>query len=77
MVEQERIHTSQQAGDPLPASMPGILVCEQCSCGTWRAAALDETSIIYHCVGCNAGVRIVYDTATRSWKALALPISAR
>jgi hypothetical protein len=67
MVEQEQSTTPQHVGDPLPASLPGILVCEQCRGGIWRAAVLYECSIVYRCFGCDAPVCIAYDTASRSW----------
>jgi hypothetical protein len=66
MVEQ-RFHTSQQAGDPLPASLKHVLACVHCGGSTWRAATLDETSIVYHCVGCNTPVRLSYDATARAW----------
>ena len=73
MPERERTDTSQQSGgDPLPASLPHILACGQCNGSIWRAASLNETSIVYHCVGCGAGVCLIYDAATRSWTTLGL-----
>jgi hypothetical protein len=72
MVERERTHTPHGAGDPLPASLPFILTCEQCNGSLWHAATIDETSIVYHCARCHAPVRITYSAATRSWTMSAL-----
>jgi hypothetical protein len=71
MVERARTHTSHEIGDPLPASLRHILACVRCGSATWRAATLDEESIVYHCVGCGAAMRIIYDATTMSWTAVA------
>jgi hypothetical protein len=70
MVERARTHTSQQAGDPLPASFSHILACVRCDSATWRVATIDEDSIVYHCVNCGAAMRIIYDAATMAWTAV-------
>ena len=71
MAEQAGSHSAQNIGDPLPESLKHILVCDQCGSSIWRAATLDEASIVYHCVGCGAAMRINYDAATRTWTVVA------
>jgi hypothetical protein len=70
MTEQERIQPSQQAGDPLPASLPFILTCIWCDGMVWRPVMHYDDSIVYRCATCNAAMRIVYDMATMTWMAV-------
>jgi hypothetical protein len=70
MIEQERTHRPQHtSGDPSPASLPFFLTCAKCDGAAWRAASLDETSIVYQCVDCGARMRISYDLAAMTWTA--------
>jgi predicted RNA-binding Zn-ribbon protein involved in translation (DUF1610 family) len=71
MAERAHTNTSQQIGDPLPASLQHALSCAQCGSSIWRVATLDDTSIVYHCVSCGTSVRLSYDAATMTWTAVA------
>jgi len=71
MVERERTHTSHQPGELLLAALPHILECVWCGGSTWHAATLDQTSIVYHCAACGAGLHISYDATARSWTVMA------
>jgi hypothetical protein len=71
MTERELTQSPQDLSDPLPA-LKHILTCARCNGLVWRAASLDENSIVYHCADCGAAMRIVYDAATMTWTAVAV-----